>query len=110
MLFRSKPTTSEFQDCRAAAIYAGSTSKPKGRCSDKVSKDLKAAACTSTAPTSDCVDVVNFFRGACRDKSDWSHMTDPAWGAPDAGPDVGVDTGADTTLPVDVGVDVSDAG
>jgi hypothetical protein len=87
-------STSEYQDCIADAQFAGSASRPKGRCYDIVTKALKTAACTTTAPTDGCTDVIQFFRGACRDNADWSHMTDPAFGATDAGTDTGGATDA----------------
>ena len=99
-------SSSEYQDCVKDAQFAGSASKPKGKCYDVVSKDLKAANCSSTDPISGCFDVVNFFRGACRDGADWTHMTDPSFGAGDAGSDGGSDAvGSDAVG--DVAVDVS---
>jgi hypothetical protein len=68
------PSGSEYQDCVADAQYAGSASKSMGRCYNIVGKDLKAAACTTTDPMVGCLDVVQFFRGACRDNADWSNM------------------------------------
>ena len=64
-------TRSEFGDCVSDSTFAGTASKPKGRCYDVVTKDMKAASCESDP----CVDVVQFFRGACRDVADWTNMT-----------------------------------
>ena len=68
-------TTSEFLDCVRDADHAGSATKPKGRCYDLAVSGVKTNNCTSDAATGGCVDVVQFFRGACRDGADWSKMT-----------------------------------
>ena len=68
-------STSEFGDCVKDAQFAGSTTTAAGRCYNVASKDYKAAGCTTDPVVGGCTDVVQFFRGACRDNANWSNMT-----------------------------------
>jgi len=68
-------TESEYDDCEKEAQFAGSSTAAKGACYDVASRDL--AACSLDPRFKYCfprtsADVVNFFRGACRDGGNWT--------------------------------------
>jgi len=87
---------SEFQDCLTRAQFAGTASKPKGRCYDIASKEAKA--CFTTFDIVPCIvdelytpsgaggkpdvtllqnQIVQYLRGACRDGGSWAKYTMP---------------------------------
>ncbi len=100
--------TTEYSDCTARARSNATSARPKGKCWDIASKD--AAACLDKVDVDVCyVDeywnptgaggkydpvlmrqqIVEFYRGACRDGGDWTYRFSPTKG------DAGVGDAAD---------------
>ncbi|MGZ3453718.1 MAG: hypothetical protein ACXVEF_29205 [Polyangiales bacterium] len=109
----SSATRSEFDDCYRDTRFAGSSSKPKGKCYDLATKAAKT--CLADAKYANCIissidSVKNFYRGACRDNANWTNA-DKADGTEttDAGTDSGSDTGATDSGATDSGATDSGA-
>ncbi len=93
-------TTSQLDNCEVDSVFRGSATKPKGKCYDLAAKE--ATACETDSRFAVCfitskASLVNFWRGACRDKGDFITKVDVDDGTfpPPAG-DAGTDTGTAT--------------
>lgn len=121
----SDGTTSEFQECANRERARGGTVVPKGVCYDKAAG--KADTCFAGGSYDTCIvdelfsptgsggapdvpsmqnELVQFYRGACRDNGNWKNAKEtcstPPCAAADAGTDAG-DTGTDAASDADAG-------
>jgi hypothetical protein len=128
---------SEFQDCVTKERARGGTAVPKGECYDVATK-AALETCLPTLPSSAlnfCVvneefsptgpggapdlpsmrfEVIEYYRGACRDNGDWTNADQPCSTPPcETGTDAGSETGSDATSDAteggsDAGTDADD--